>query len=73
MRYFTTLEILGVVPEDRQKRAYTAMKRRDYRFGGEFFLGATGIYCRPICPAQPKRENATFFHSRHEAELASYQ
>ena len=29
---------------------------RDPRFDGRFFLGvhATGIYCRPICPVQPR-------------------
>lgn len=54
---------------------YEAMRTRDYRFDGKFFVGVktTGIYCRPICPAKPKRENVTFFHSRYEAELAGYR
>ena len=32
---------------------------RDPRFDGEFFLAVTttGIYCRPVCPARPPREN----------------
>ena len=37
---------------------------RDARFDGRFFIGVrtTGVYCRPICPANPPRsENVTFF------------
>lgn len=54
---------------------YQAMLARDHRFDGKFFVGVrtTGIYCRPICPAKPKRENVEFFHSSHEAELAGYR
>jgi len=54
---------------------YQAMLARDYRFDGKFFLGVktTGIYCRPICPAKPKRENVEFFHSHLEAEKAGYR
>ena len=39
---------------------------RDARFDGQFFVGVktTGIYCRPICPANaPKKENVTFYPS----------
>lgn len=54
---------------------FKAMKTRDHRFDGKFFVGVktTGIYCRPICPAQPKRENVEFFHSYLEAEKAGYR
>lgn len=54
---------------------YEAMKTRDHRFDGKFFVGVktTGIYCRPICPAKPKRENVEFFQNQHEAELAGYR
>ncbi|MFZ3067396.1 MAG: Ada metal-binding domain-containing protein [Gammaproteobacteria bacterium] len=54
---------------------YEAMKTRDHRFDGKFFVGVktTGIYCRPICPAKPKRENVEFFHSRYEAESKGYR
>ncbi len=37
---------------------------RDARFDGRFFVGVktTGIYCRPVCPANaPKSENVVFY------------
>ena len=42
---------------------YKAMLARDYRFDGKFFVGVktTGVYCRPVCPARPKRKNVEFF------------
>ena len=54
---------------------YQAMLARDHRFDGKFFVGVktTGIYCRPICPAKPKRENVEFFHSHIEAEKSGYR
>lgn len=54
---------------------YEAMLARDQRFDGKFFVGVktTGIYCRPICPAKPKRENVEFFQNRLEAERAGYR
>lgn len=54
---------------------YKAMLARDHRFDGKFFVGVktTGIYCRPICPARPKRENVEFFNNRLEAEKAGYR
>jgi len=54
---------------------YVAMKARDHRFDGKFFVGVktTGIYCRPICPAKPKRENVEFFLSMYAAEAAGYR
>lgn len=54
---------------------YNAMLARDHRFDGKFFVGVktTGIYCRPICPAKPKRKNVEFFHNSHEAERAGYR
>ncbi|UXR66065.1 helix-turn-helix domain-containing protein [Bdellovibrio bacteriovorus] len=54
---------------------YEAMKARDHRFDGKFFVGVktTGIYCRPICPAKPKKENVEFFNSHLEAEKAGYR
>jgi len=39
---------------------------RDARFDGQFYVGVrtTGIYCRPICPANaPRRENVSFYPS----------
>lgn len=54
---------------------YHAMKTRDHRFDGKFFIGVktTGIYCRPICPAKPKRENVEFFESAIAAEKVGYR
>ncbi|MBX3020275.1 MAG: DNA-3-methyladenine glycosylase 2 family protein [Bdellovibrionales bacterium] len=54
---------------------YKAMLARDYRFDGKFFVGVktTGIYCRPICPAKPKRENVQFFPSALSAERAGFR
>ena len=45
---------------------YQAFMSRDAKFDGKFFIGVktTGVYCRPICPAKPKRENVTFFLTR---------
>ena len=54
---------------------YEAILTRDYRFDGKFFAGSTStwIYCRPICPAKPKRENVRFFNSALDAERAGYR
>jgi len=54
---------------------YEAMLAHDYRFDGKFFIGVktTGIYCRPICPAKPKRENVEFFLSATAAETSGYR
>jgi AraC family transcriptional regulator of adaptative response / DNA-3-methyladenine glycosylase II len=49
---------------------------RDARFDGQFFVGVrtTGIYCRPICPANaPKSENVSFFPSAAAAGEAGYR
>ena len=56
--------------------AYAALKARDPRFDGVFFVGvtSTGIYCRPICPVKvPKRENCRFFESAGAAEKAGFR
>ena len=54
---------------------YEAMRARDARFDGKFFVAVktTGIYCRPICPARPKRRNVEFFRTAHAAEDAGYR
>ncbi|MDR3348880.1 MAG: helix-turn-helix domain-containing protein [Acidaminococcales bacterium] len=55
---------------------YAAVKARDSRFDGRFFVGvrSTGIYCRPICSARvPKKENCVFFVSAAAAERAGYR
>lgn len=55
---------------------YKALSSRDARFDGIFFVGvtSTGIYCRPICPAQtPKQANCRFFDSAQQAEQAHFR
>lgn len=54
---------------------YRALLARDYRFDGKFFVAVktTHIYCRPICPARPKRENVEFFPTALAAEKAGYR
>lgn len=61
-------------------REHTVYERarlaRDARFDGHFFIGVrtTGIYCRPICPANsPKSENVSFFQSAAAASEAGYR
>jgi AraC family transcriptional regulator of adaptative response / DNA-3-methyladenine glycosylase II len=49
---------------------------RDARFDGCFFIGVktTGIYCRPICPANPpKSDNVLFFASAAAASEAGFR
>ena len=53
-----------------------ARRSRDARFDGQFYIGVrtTGIYCRPICPANtPKSENVTFFPTAAAAGEAGYR
>lgn len=54
---------------------YQALLTRDAKFDGKFFFGVktTGVYCRPICPARPKRQNVEFFSSALLAEKAGYR
>lgn len=52
------------------------MASRDARFDGRFFTAvtSTGIYCRPICPAQtPKRANVRFYPSAAAAQAAGFR
>ncbi len=49
---------------------------RDARFDGRFYVGVrtTGIYCRPICPANPpKSENVTFYPTAAAASEAGFR
>jgi AraC family transcriptional regulator of adaptative response / DNA-3-methyladenine glycosylase II len=55
---------------------YRAITSRDARFDGRFFTAvtSTGIYCRPVCPAQtPKRANVRFYASAAAAEAAGFR
>jgi len=53
--------------------AWSAVKRRDRSFDGQFVTGvmSTGIYCRPSCGARhPERRNVRFFASGAQARAA---
>ena len=55
---------------------YRALQSRDPRFDGQFYIAvtSTGVYCRPICPAQtPKRENVRFYRFAAAAEAAGFR
>jgi AraC family transcriptional regulator of adaptative response / DNA-3-methyladenine glycosylase II len=55
---------------------YLALKARDARFDGCFFVGvtSTGIYCRPVCKVKlPRRENCLFFDHAARAEQAGFR
>ncbi len=55
---------------------YQAVKHRDSRFDGLFFMGvvSTGIFCRPVCPAvTPKPGNCRFYASASSALAAGFR
>jgi AraC family transcriptional regulator, regulatory protein of adaptative response / DNA-3-methyladenine glycosylase II len=55
---------------------YLALKARDARFDGSFFVAvtSTGIYCRPVCRVKtPKRENIQFYRHAAQAEAAGFR
>ncbi|MBE0619420.1 MAG: DNA-3-methyladenine glycosylase 2 [Burkholderiales bacterium] len=55
---------------------YRALKARDARFDGRFFVAvsSTRIYCRPVCTVKPpKRENCRFYPSAAAAESEGYR
>jgi len=55
---------------------YRALRARDARFDGRFFVGvsSTRIYCRPVCTVKPpRRENCRFYPSAAAAESAGYR
>ena len=57
-------------------RCYSALKARDARFDGRFFVAVstTGIYCRPVCTARiPRRDRCSFFANAAAAERAGYR
>src|SRR5262245_10238649 len=65
-------DLIGLDP----RACYRALKSRDARFDGRFFVGitSTGIYCRPICPARSaKFENCRFFPSAAAAQEAGFR
>jgi AraC family transcriptional regulator, regulatory protein of adaptative response / DNA-3-methyladenine glycosylase II len=55
---------------------YRALRARDARFDGRFFVAvsSTRIYCLPVCTVKPpKRENCRFFPSAAAAEAGGYR
>jgi AraC family transcriptional regulator, regulatory protein of adaptative response / DNA-3-methyladenine glycosylase II len=65
---------LAALPDD--DACYLALRARDARFDGRFFMGvtSTGIYCRPVCKVRPpKRENCRFFALAAQAECAGFR
>ncbi len=52
-----------------------AFYEKETRYDGVFFVAVktTGIFCRPSCPARPKRENVEFFATMREAIFAGYR
>ncbi|MCW4152752.1 helix-turn-helix domain-containing protein [Halomonas sp. 18H] len=54
----------GMLPELTAAQCRQARLARDTRFDGRFFVAvhSTGIYCRPICPALPSRENRVHYY-----------
>lgn len=55
---------------------YRALCSRDARFDGRFFTAvtSTGIYCRPICPAQtPQVRHVRFYACAAAAEAAGFR
>lgn len=53
-----------------------ALKAKDPRFDGRFFIGVrtTGIYCRPVCPVKsPKLANVRYFPTAAAAAEAGFR
>lgn len=63
------------MPLDHQ-RCYDALRSRDARFDGRFFVGVhtTGVYCRPVCPSRtPLARNVDFYAHPAAAEDAGFR
>jgi AraC family transcriptional regulator of adaptative response/methylated-DNA-[protein]-cysteine methyltransferase len=66
------MEMAKALTRSEMERAFYS---KDATYDGVFFVAVktTGIFCRPSCPAKPKRENVEFFVSLREAILAGYR
>jgi AraC family transcriptional regulator, regulatory protein of adaptative response / DNA-3-methyladenine glycosylase II len=65
----------GSTPRDDDAR-YLAVRSRDARFDGWFFVAitSTGIYCRPSCPSPPARPSRVrFFPTAAAAQRAGFR
>ena len=61
---------------DHSDAAYLALKVRDARFDGQWFVGvkSTGVYCRPVCRVKtPGRAQCRFFELAAQAEHAGFR
>ncbi len=59
-----------------EQDCHHARVARDRRFDGQFYVAVktTGIFCRPICPANlPKEENVEYFIDQAQALHAGYR
>ncbi len=59
-----------------QQQYQQARLSRDPRFDGVFFTAVktTGIFCRPVCPASPpKEENVEYYETASEALVSGYR
>ncbi|WP_426573035.1 DNA-3-methyladenine glycosylase 2 family protein [Aquihabitans sp. McL0605] len=59
-----------------EESCYRAVKSKDRRFDGWFFVGvtSTGIFCRPSCPATtPRRANVRFYPTAAAAQGAGFR
>lgn len=58
------------------EQCHKARISRDARFDGRFYVAVktTGIFCRPVCPANlPKEENVEYFVNQAQALQAGYR
>jgi AraC family transcriptional regulator of adaptative response / DNA-3-methyladenine glycosylase II len=58
------------------RTCYRALRARDARFDGRFFVAvsSTRIYCRPVCTVKPpRRENCRFYPRAAAAESGGYR
>ncbi|KAA1419631.1 DNA-3-methyladenine glycosylase 2 family protein [Nocardioides humilatus] len=65
-----------VIPGLDTESCYAALKSRDRRFDGVFYIAVrtTGIYCRPSCPARtPAFHNVSLHRSAASAQAAGYR
>ncbi len=63
-------------PAPSEDACYLALKARDARFDGSFFVGVTStrVYCRPVCKVRtPRRENCRFYSLAAQAEQAGFR
>lgn len=67
------MDILPIIPLQECQKARQA---RDARFDGRFYVAVktTGIFCRPICPANlPSEKNVEYFFDKAQALKAGYR